>query len=501
MRMKKVWVTESLLTRLFFVYVFCLFAGTALFQNGLFERDGYYHARLAQLLPERGISQSFPWTQLSTWKERYCDKEFLYHLAMAPFVQIGSKPILGARIFSILLSVGVIGALYWVFRANKVRWPLFFSALPFGMGGLFIARLGMIRSHVLSMLLLMFGIHFLLQRRWRAMFVLGFVFAWSYTVPFVLLLTAASFAVGLWLGGGGLDYRSVAAAGAGSILGLAVHPYSPMTLETFLTYVQVFRMGMQGVGNSGFELGNEIYPYSLPVFFNIYPLILILIPQLVLIMLLSRKRLAPETHGLVLSALFWFGMTMASARFVEYSVLLLAAAVAFLVRDMVLAEDVTPYLTGLSKRMRRIIVVVAVGTLLAFHVYSMKFYMIYQTQYAPPPFFQGASLWMEQHLAPGETVINLWWDDFSDLFYAAPRQRYIWGLDPTYTIRYDRNKAVQLENYRRHLTHLDGRALEDMLQSHWIILRASRVHRYPELCCAPFREVYRDNAAVLFRID
>jgi len=499
--MKKGWAIESLVTRLFFVYVFCLFTATALFQNGLFERDGYYHARLAQLMPERGISQSFPWTQLSTWKDRYCDKEFLYHLAMMPFAQLGSEPILGARIFATLLSVAVIGALYLVLRANKVRWPLFFAALPFAMGGLFIARLGMIRSHVLSMLLLMFGIHFMLHRRWRALFVLGFVFSWSYTVPFVLLITVGAFAVGQWLGKGGLDFRSVAAAGFGSILGLAVHPYSPMTLETFLTYVQIFRIGIQGVDKSGFELGNEIYPYPLAVFFDIYPLIVILIPLLVLFVLLRRKHLAPGTFGVVLSALCWFAMTTASSRFVEYAVLLLAIAVALAVRDTLSAQDVVPRLPALSKRLRWFIAAAAIGMLLAFHVYSMKFYIIYQTTTAPPRFFQGASLWMEHHLAPDETVINLFWDDFPDLFYAAPRQWYIWGLDPTYTIRYDRNKAVLLENFRRHLTRLDGRMLADMLQAHWLILRASRVDRYPELRSAPFREVYRDNAAVLFKIE
>jgi hypothetical protein len=499
--MKKGWAIDSLVTRLFFVYVFCLFAATALFQNGLFERDGYYHARLSQLMPERGISQSFPWTQLSTWKDRYCDKEFLYHVAMMPFAQLGNEPMFGARIFATLLSVAVIGALYLVLRANKVRWPLYFTALPFAMGGLFIARLGMIRSHVLSMLLLMFGVHFVLQRRWRALFVLGFVFAWSYTVPFVLLITVGSFAVGQWLGRGGFDHRSVAAAGLGSVLGLALHPYSPMTLETFLTYIQIFRMGMEGVGKSGFELGNEIYPYPLPVFFDIYPLILILIPLLVLFVLVRRKRLAPETLGVVLSALCWFGMTMASARFVEYSVLLLAIAAAFVARDTLSAQDVVSRLPALGKRLRWFLAAAAIGILLAFHVYSMKFYLYYQTKAAPPPFFQGASHWMEQHLAPGETVINLFWDDFPDLFYAAPRQLYIWGLDPTYTIRYDRKRAVMLENFRRNLTRLDGRVLADMLQAHWIILRASRVGSYSELRSAPFREVYRDNAAVLFKIE
>ena len=86
-------------------------------------------------------------------------------------------------------------------------------------------------------------------------------------------------------------------------------------------------MGLQGAGKSGFELGNEIYPYPLPVFFDIYPLLVILVPLLVLFVLFRRKRLTPETLGVFLSALCWFVMTMASARFVEYSVLLLVIAI------------------------------------------------------------------------------------------------------------------------------------------------------------------------------
>ena len=151
--LKKNLFPGPVLPLLFFLYVFCLFGATALLQDGLFERDGYYHARLAQMMPERGISQHFPWTQLSTWKDRYCDKEFLYHIAMMPFAQIGGEPILGARLFAALLSVAVVVILFLVLRANGARWPLFFTALPLGMGGLFLARLGMIRSHVLSMLL------------------------------------------------------------------------------------------------------------------------------------------------------------------------------------------------------------------------------------------------------------------------------------------------------------------------------------------------------------
>jgi hypothetical protein len=291
------------------VYVLGLYGATSLLQDGLFERDGYYHARLAQLLPERGFSRSFPWTQLSTWRDGYCDKEVLFHVAMAPFAQLGDQPILGARAFLVLLSVAVIAALWVVLRAHLVPWAPFFAALPLASGGLFIARLGMIRSHVLSMALLVLGAHLLLRRRWRALLVLGFVYAWSYTVPFVLLMTAVPFAVGRWARGGGLDWRSVVASGAGAVLGLVVHPYSPLTLETFLTYVQVFRLGMQGAGRSGLELGNEIYPYPLPVLWNIYPLLLILAAALVLVVALRFRRLSADAVGAAAAATFWLGMT------------------------------------------------------------------------------------------------------------------------------------------------------------------------------------------------
>lgn len=261
-----------LLPGLFFLYAAALFGGTAALQAGLFERDGYFHARFAWMLPERGLSRAFPWTQLSTWKLQFCDKEFLYHVTLMPFTRIGDDPMLGARIHAALLSVGVLGALYLVLRAHRVRWPLCFAALPLASGGLFIARLGMIRSHVLSMLLLMVGVHLLLRKDWKALLALGFLYAWCYTMPFVLVMTAVPFALGGWAAArGAVPWRAPAAAGLGSVLGLALHPYSPLTLETFLTYVQIFRMGLQGAGRSGLELGNELYPYPCPCSSTSFP--------------------------------------------------------------------------------------------------------------------------------------------------------------------------------------------------------------------------------------
>jgi hypothetical protein len=481
-------------------YVLCLYGATSVLQRGLFERDGYYHARVSQLVPDRGFSRSFPWTQLSTWRDGFCDKEVLFHLAMAPFTLASDSAIGGARVFSVLLAATVIGILLWLLRAHGVPWPTWFAALPLASGGLFIARLGMIRSHVLSMALLLVGVHFLLQRRWRALLVLGFVYAWCYTVPFVLVMTAVPFAAGCWLTRGGFDWRSIGAAGGGAVLGLAIHPYSPLTFETTLTLLQILRLGLQGAGTSGFELGNEIYPYPLPVLWDIYPLLIVLSVALVAVVALRRRALSAEAVGISVAATCWFGMTLASARFVEYQVLLLALAVGFVVRDLVRGEG-PEHRAAVHPRIGPVIALVAVALLVGFHVRSMRFYYSYQSRSAPARYFDGAGKWMARHLEPGETVINLFWDDFPDLFYSAPRQHYLWGLDPTFSIRFDPKRALTLERARQHLEPLDGNALKTAFQSKWIVLRASRAGRYPELRNGPFVLAYRDASAVIYEIE
>ena len=151
--------------------------------------------------------------------------------------------------------------------------------------------------------------------------------------------------------------------------------------------------------------------------------------------------------------------------------------------------------------MRQGVTVAAVFALAGFHARAMTFYWHYQAKAAPARFFDGAATWMAAHLAPGETVINLYWDDFPDLFYSAPRQHYLWGLDPTFTLRADEGRATVLERTRRRQLPLDGPLLGKLFGSRTLVLRTTRAIRYPELARPPFREVYRDASAVLYRIE
>src|SRR6185436_15131914 len=76
---------SNILTFLAAIYLIALLAVLVFKPVGLFERDGYFHARYANLLPSFGLSRSFHWTQASTWRSQFCDKEFLFHVLMMPF--------------------------------------------------------------------------------------------------------------------------------------------------------------------------------------------------------------------------------------------------------------------------------------------------------------------------------------------------------------------------------------------------------------------------------
>jgi hypothetical protein len=484
---------------LLLAYAGVLFGVLSFTSAGLFERDGYFHARFARTMPERGLSRAFPFTQLSTWRESFCDKELLYHAAMMPFTLATDEPLVGAQVFSLLLALGVLAALYLVLEANRARWPLYFVILSLSMGGLFLARLTMIRSHVLSMLLQLVGLHLLVARRPRALFALGFLYAWSYTVPAALVMTSALFVLGRWVSRGGLDLRSLLGAGLGVAAGLVIHPYTPLTLETFLTYIDVLRYGLVGREAAGVELGHEIYPLAPRVFWELYPTLAVLAPAALLVAALARRRVRSETWGVIAVALLWFGMTLASARFAEYSGLFVAAAWGLLVRDLLAGRPLGEALFPGRARLRAATVAVLVAGALGLHAYCLWYFVYYET-HNPPRQFRGALAFMERHLEPAEVVLNLDWDDFPELYYDGQRQRYIWGLDPTYTLRYDREATMELEQYSQRKRPLSPSALRRLTGARYMVLRSYRARAYPGLLSGKVPVVYSDALAMVFAL-
>jgi hypothetical protein len=459
--------------------------------DGPIERDEFYHARFANLLPQFGLSREFHWTQASTWKTQFCDKEFLFHVLMVPFARDTRDPLNGVKYFGVILQCAIFVALFVVLRRQRVRLPVTFTLLPLSMGMQFIVRVTMIRSHLLSMLLMIVAIHLLLRKNWKLLFALGFVYAWSYTVPLALVLTAVPFVAARWLGRGGLDWKSPLAALAGVVLGLAIHPYTPYTLETFLTYVQVITIG---VGQGAVELGNEIYPWTLSAFANEAPVYGLAFLFLAVLVAWRRKQVSADSRGACGAAVFWFGMSLLFRRFIEYGAPLLAIALALVVRDTA-TQVLQPGL-----RMVKIAAAVLLTAVLGGgHIHAVVLTREAQ-QCGDGPRFRGAAQFLAQNLEPGETVAHLWWDEFTELYYDGYRQNYLWGLDPTYTLRYDAKIATALEEMRLRRRPLDPFWLASTFRARCLVMYRPLARRYPELTSQHWKPAYVDNTAVVFAL-
>src|ERR1700712_2566593 len=123
------WISCALLAALL-VYFGIVYSGIIHSTQGVItERDGFYHARYAQMLPQRGLSRTLPWMQFTDWKDKFCDKDPLYHLFLAPFCTNAKEPLPGAKSATIALFLFALGALYFVLKRWRAPFPLAWVAL------------------------------------------------------------------------------------------------------------------------------------------------------------------------------------------------------------------------------------------------------------------------------------------------------------------------------------------------------------------------------------
>lgn len=459
--------------------------------DGPLERDAYFHARFSRMLPERGLSRSFPWTQVSTWKDRFCDKDFLFHVFLFPFTRVSGEPLPGAQAGMIILTLAVVGAIYGVLRAQNVPWAVGFAALILCMGWQFLFRLTMVRSHVLSMVLGLVGMHFLLASRWKPLAALGFVYAWSYSFPYVLPMLAVPFVVGRWLSRGGLDWKSPLAAFVGVSLGLVAHPYTPHSLEGVLTLVRI--MAQASTRHSeALLLGGEFYPRPARWMLANYPLFIASAVALGVVGVRWRKRLRPETVGTLVCAEAWFAMSLAFPRFVEYSAPLFVLCIGLVARDLLVGVNPRAWLerhrsTALPALAA---VVFALGAL---HAQSLLT-LYARTARVPGPRFRGASQWLATHTEPEETVMNFSWSDFPELFYDGYRQHFIWGIDPTFSLLADEERGRLLNGMQKGTAGVDFDAVGRIFGARYAVLgKGTGVLRH-----GASRVVYEDEHAWVY---
>ncbi len=169
--------------------------------GGLIGIDGLYHLRLGAMYLSgevQAVGGDFHWATHSIWNGNFADKEWLFHVLIAPFAWIaGAEPdsLIRAGMLLTALLAGLISlAAYRVFRTNGLRWPLFWVLLMLTASETFLFRVSLCRSYLLSILLALIGWQVISMAGRRrvglVLVVLATIYTLAYTAPHLLLVLA-----------------------------------------------------------------------------------------------------------------------------------------------------------------------------------------------------------------------------------------------------------------------------------------------------------------------
>ncbi|MBI5367160.1 MAG: hypothetical protein HZA54_08995 [Planctomycetes bacterium] len=472
----------------------------------LLDWDSYFHARFANfVLPNFGFLKEFPWTQESLWRSAYSDKETLYHLVLAPFCRSAGDVglIAGAKLAALCLGSAVFLAFYMAARGIGLARPALWTFVFFSVGPLFLYRMLEVRAHVLSVLLTIASVPLLVGGRTRWLFGLGFVYAWSYAAPHLVVCLALVYAVFAWVGGAPFRWGGALAAAAGVLAGLAIHPHAPNSFRMWEVQNVTVLTRAWGLGaDAGLWLGGEFdaastreilgYAAGLPAAWLAAAGALAL----------GGRVATARTHGLLGLAAAGTGLLALSVKFVEYAapltVLFAASAL-----EGALGEGWRARARAAGRR-GGVTLAAGIACLAALHGLCLA------TTHAivrrdTGPYQIGAAAWVREHVPTGTVVMNLNWDDFPILFFYDPLHFYLVGLDPSFHWVVDAEGARWLEETRLGRRPFDARELARRFKGEYGILSKldaqARLAEEMRAGRVPGAElVYEDSMMAVFRV-
>lgn len=407
------------------------------------DPDAYYHLEMTRRTAEAGAVLAFPWLPFTTLAGHFADHHFLYHVALAPFV-LAFGDYGGLKAGTAVFAVLAVLAFARLLRAYGVRRPEAWAALLLLAPG-FVFRLLLTKATAPALaafflfLIALHGRH----RAWA--FGIAFAYVWLHG-GWPILMVAAVVDAAVRRSG-----RMLWPTALGLLAGLVLNPFFPSNV--FFYWEQIVQVAVLGAGDAAVLVGNEWHPSEFGALFlgNAWvfaPLAAAAVAGAGAIALglvpkpgaaLSADRRRDVVFVAALAGVFLL-MALRQARHKEYFLPLALLAGVLVAETAFRAVDVRALLSRLRGRLGRLVLPVVLalsvvmGASLAYALHLPK--RAYDAR-TPWSRFEGAGAWLRANAAPGETVFHARWDDFPQLWYRAPEQRYIAGLDALFLYRRD----------------------------------------------------------------
>jgi hypothetical protein len=392
------------------------------------EEDGYYHIKFAWLLRHHGLFRDgFPWAYFSLWRDGFSDGAVFFHLLLIPFTFMDLES--GAKLATCVLSAFTLSSFFAILTLNKVRSRLYWFWLFLLGGGFFWWRMLVPRPQILSVALMLWSVHFLLNGRRKAFAALSFLYPLSYVAAFLPQV----FAVIRWAYLKAVERRSegrIVAWGLGAYaLATVAHPYFPKNLRFFLVQ-NFYVMFLALTQKVNLYLANEFLPLTTRDFFGAHLPLIAHLSVVSFVFMHRRPALSERTRVLFPMAAVLVAMACGSKRFVEYAAPVTTLFCAFFFEDVFAGYGEERFLRdyGLLGKAALTAGLVAMGAATGVEARMVR----WDLRHVPAPRFKELSAALAANAPPGEFVYACDWDEPPELLFYADQYRYPVLMDPTF---------------------------------------------------------------------
>jgi hypothetical protein len=408
-----------------FIFSFAFFAYYQFQSQWLPDTDGYYHIKTAWLLRTQGFMPNFKWAHLSLWSDHYSDKEFFYHIYLIPFTFINDL-VLAGKLATMVIASFVFLSFYTILRLNRIRYAWFWLLLLSMTGGFFLYRVNVPRPQGLSIIFVLWSIHFLLNRKLLPLAVLCFLYTYSYTayhLPFIFACIIYFEALVLEKEN---DWKRPVTVFIAIIAGMLLSPFFPDNIRMF--YLQNFYILWKGSGNGvNLHMGGEFGVMDTLDIIMVNTTLVIAFLGAFFLAIYQPLKQDKKVRQLFLIAVSLIFLNCFSKRFAEYSVPVTMLFCAFFFNTWLTNFS----LKQLSKYKKMILFPVAI-IVIAGLGYQSFLNTIDQFRGVQEPGLRRAALWLRDHTAENELVYTADWDDAPELFFFNHKDRYLVFLDPNF---------------------------------------------------------------------
>jgi hypothetical protein len=392
----------------------------------LYDGDSYYHLAIARAYVEHGLLQHLPWARFSVMHEAFGDKELLFHVLLMPAAAL-RDPVLGAKLTLAALAATILTSYARLTLRAAGPIGLVLPALVLLGSQSFALRVIRLRPELLALLLLLWTVHALSERRTWLAGACACAFALGYTAIHALLGICGLCFVVLWWLERKPSWGLVGKPALGALAGLLLHPSFPHNLHIFyLQNVEFWRHQRDA------DVGNEILPLGVSTWLRYdWPLLL---GCLILAASLRRTHaLDRRTRHVALvqcaAALPFVLLFVHSARFALYAVPLGLLALTWIARLRGYAPDARVWLRGQAgPRSWLVLLLLACGSL-PITVAALRDEMARSGCEAPYLRNQLAAL---SRALPSGAKVAAPWTISEDYMYFAPQAHYLNVLDPLF---------------------------------------------------------------------